>query len=170
MEIHEILIYGVAALACFILAVLVRGNRQAVLQFATDLINKAEGAIQGSGMGADKKALVIAQLQAAGIKVSGSLVPRWDNIRQLAERNKAEKSIEREYRAMLKQYNLQPSSAEVTFARGMANGTYTMEDIHRRFDGCGFVLPYVTQQFAKKHGFLLSRRADGISPDFRACA
>ena len=52
------------------------------------------------------------EMQAAGIKVSGSLVPRWDNIRQLAERNKAEKSIEREYRAMLKQYNLQPSSAE----------------------------------------------------------
>lgn len=74
------------------------------------------------------------EMQAAGIKVSGSLVPRWDNIRQLAERNKAEKSIEREYRAMLKQYNLQPSSAEVTFARGLANGTYTVEDIPRRFD------------------------------------
>lgn len=80
MEIHEILIYGVAALACFILAVLVRGNRQAVLQFATDLINKAEGAIQGSGMGADKKALVIAQLQAAGIKVTAWLDHQIDAI------------------------------------------------------------------------------------------
>ena len=80
MEIHEILIYGVAALACFILAVLVRGNRQAVLQFATDLINKAEVAIQGSGMGADKKALVIAQLQAAGITVSSWLDNQIDVI------------------------------------------------------------------------------------------
>ena len=54
MELHEILIYGVAALGCFILAILIKGNRQAVLQLATDLINKAESAIQGSGMGADK--------------------------------------------------------------------------------------------------------------------
>ena len=30
MELHEILIYGVAALGCFILAILVKGNRQAV--------------------------------------------------------------------------------------------------------------------------------------------
>lgn len=42
MELHEILIYGVAALGCFILAILIKGNRQAVLQLATDLINKAE--------------------------------------------------------------------------------------------------------------------------------
>ena len=54
MELHEILIYGVAALGCFILAILIKGNRQAVLQLATDLINKAESTIQGSGMGADK--------------------------------------------------------------------------------------------------------------------
>mgnify|MGYP003298683201 CR=1 FL=1 len=80
MELHEIFIYGVAALTCFILAVLVRGNRQAVLQFATDLINKAEVAIQGSGMGADKKALVIAQLQAAGIKVTAWLDRQIDII------------------------------------------------------------------------------------------
>lgn len=73
MELYEIFIYGVGALACFILAVLLKGNRQAVLQYATDLINRAETAIQGSGMGADKKALVIAQLQAAGIKVSSWL-------------------------------------------------------------------------------------------------
>ena len=50
MELHEILIYGVAALGCFILAILIKGNRQAVLQLATDLINKAESTIQGSGM------------------------------------------------------------------------------------------------------------------------
>ena len=34
MELHEILIYGVAALGCFILAILIKGNRQAVLQLA----------------------------------------------------------------------------------------------------------------------------------------
>lgn len=46
MELHEILIYGVAALGCFILAILIKGNRQAVLQLATDLINKAESTIK----------------------------------------------------------------------------------------------------------------------------
>lgn len=80
MELHEILIYGVAALGCFILAILIKGNRQAVLQLATDLINKAESTIQGSGMGADKKALVIAQLQAAGIKVTSWLDHQIDVI------------------------------------------------------------------------------------------
>ena len=80
MELHEILIYGVAALACFILAIVVKGNRQAVLRFATDLINKAELAVQGSGMGADKKALVIAQLQAAGIRVTAWLDHQIDVI------------------------------------------------------------------------------------------
>ena len=76
MELHEILIYGVAALGCFILAILIKGNRQAVLQLATDLINKAESTIQGSGMGADKKALVI----AAGIKVTSWLDHQIDVI------------------------------------------------------------------------------------------
>ena len=80
MELHEILIYGVAALGCFILAILIKGNRQAVLQLATDLINKAESTIQGSGMRADKKALVIAQLQAAGIKVTSWLDHQIDVI------------------------------------------------------------------------------------------
>ena len=65
MELHEILIYGVAALGCFILAILIKGNRQAVLQLATDLINKAE---------------VIAQLQAAGIKVTSWLDHQIDVI------------------------------------------------------------------------------------------
>ena len=57
MELHEILIYGVAALGCFIPAILIKGNRQAVLQLATDLINKAESTIQGSGMGARTRRL-----------------------------------------------------------------------------------------------------------------
>lgn len=69
MELYEIMMCGVAALVCFILAILVKTNRQAVLRFASELIQKAESAIQGSGMGEEKKALVIAQLQAAGVHV-----------------------------------------------------------------------------------------------------
>ncbi len=69
MELHDIMIYGEGALVCFILAIVFKTYRQAVLRFASELIQKAEVAIQGSGMGPDKKALVIAQLQAAGIHV-----------------------------------------------------------------------------------------------------
>ena len=42
MELHEILIYGVAALGCFILAILSKGNRQAVLQLATHRVCPSE--------------------------------------------------------------------------------------------------------------------------------
>ena len=80
MELHEILIYGVAALACFILAILVKDNRQHVLQYTAELIQKAETAVQGSGMGHEKKALVIAQLQAAGVHVSAWLDNQIDVI------------------------------------------------------------------------------------------
>lgn len=80
MELHEVLIYGVAALGCFILAILVKGNRQAVLRYAASLINQAEAAIRGSGMGAEKKALVIAQLQAAGVKMTAWLDRQIDVI------------------------------------------------------------------------------------------
>ena len=80
MELHDIMIYGVGALACFILAIVFKTNRQAVLRFASELIQKAEQAIQGSGMGPEKKALVIAQLQAAGITVTAWLSRQIDVI------------------------------------------------------------------------------------------
>lgn len=80
MEIHDILFYGMGALLCFVFAICVKSNRQAVLRFASELIQKAEQAIQGSGMGADKKALVIAQLQAAGIHVGAWLDKQIDVI------------------------------------------------------------------------------------------
>ena len=70
MEIAEL---ALLALGCFIAALLIKTNRTNILQYAATLINAAEQAIQGSGMGADKKALVIAQLQAAGIQVTAWL-------------------------------------------------------------------------------------------------
>lgn len=73
MELHEILIYGVAALGCFILAILSRAIVRRYSRARHRPHHKAESTIQGSGMGADKKALVIAQLQAAGIKVTSWL-------------------------------------------------------------------------------------------------
>ena len=53
-----------------ILSMLLRMKKQAMLGKITELVQKAEEAINESGMGAEKKAMVIAQLQTAGIKVT----------------------------------------------------------------------------------------------------
>ena len=68
------------ALGCFIVALLIKTNRTYILQYAATLINAAEQAIQGSGMGAEKKKLVIAQLEAAGIRVTAWLSAMIDEI------------------------------------------------------------------------------------------
>ena len=77
MEIAEL---GLLALGCFIAALLIKYNRTGILQYVATLINAAEQAIQGSGMGAEKKALVLAQLEAAGIKVTAWLDLMIDEI------------------------------------------------------------------------------------------
>lgn len=77
MQITEL---ALLALGCFILALIIKTNRTSILQYATTLINAAEQAIQGSGMGPEKKALVIAQLQAAGIQVTAWLDRMIDEI------------------------------------------------------------------------------------------
>lgn len=68
------------ALGCFIVTLLIKTNRNNILQYAATLINAAEQAIQGSGMGAEKKAMVMAQLDAAGIKVTAWLDKQIDII------------------------------------------------------------------------------------------
>ena len=68
------------ALSCFIVALLIKTNRTCILQYAATLINAAEQAIQGSGMGAEKKALVLAQLEAAGIRINTWLSVAIDRI------------------------------------------------------------------------------------------
>ena len=67
MNYIEIVSTGILALGCIILALLLRDHKATVLQYAAQLVQSAEQAIQGSGMGAAKKALVLAQLEAAGI-------------------------------------------------------------------------------------------------------
>lgn len=76
----DMLELGVFALLCFVLAYVLKIYKGRILQYTADLINKAEAAVQGSGMGAEKKALVIAQLQAAGIHVTGWLDGQIDVI------------------------------------------------------------------------------------------
>lgn len=69
-NIFEIVMPVLCALACLILAALLEGNRGRILQYTAQLINQVEETVQGSGMGAEKKVLVMAQLEAAGIHVN----------------------------------------------------------------------------------------------------
>ena len=80
MNYIEIALTGVLALGCIILALLLRDHKATVLQYAAQLVQSAEQAIQGSGMGPAKKALVIAQLRAAGIEVNAWLSAAIDSI------------------------------------------------------------------------------------------
>ena len=67
MDYMEIVVSGIYLIAVILLATLLRNHKASVLQYTAQLIQSAEQAIQGSNMGAAKKALVIAQLRAAGI-------------------------------------------------------------------------------------------------------
>ena len=69
-NIMQIVELGLLALGCFVAALLIKYNRSGILRYAAELVNAAEVAIQGSGMGAEKKALVLAQLEAAGIQIN----------------------------------------------------------------------------------------------------
>ena len=81
-HIYEIFGMGFAALCCFVAALLIKYNRSGILRYAAELVNAAEVAIQGSGMGAEKKALVLAQLEAAGIHINTWLSVAIDKIVQ----------------------------------------------------------------------------------------
>ena len=78
--IKNIVMLLVLALVCAIGAGLLKTRKQQILSTTTDLIQKAEQAVQGTGLGAEKKALVIAQLEAMGIKVNVWLDKEIDNI------------------------------------------------------------------------------------------
>lgn len=80
MNYMEIALTGILALGCIILALLLRDHKAAILQYAAQLVQSAEQAIQGSGMGAAKKALVLAQMEAAGIQVNSWLSAAIDSI------------------------------------------------------------------------------------------
>ena len=79
-SIMEIVEFGLLALGCFVAALLIKYNRSGILRYAAELVNAAEVAIQGSGMGAEKKALVLAQLEAAGIRINTWLSVAIDRI------------------------------------------------------------------------------------------
>ena len=78
--IKEILTALIFAGVCAIGAYILKLRKQELLATVTDLIQKAETAITGSGMGAEKKAKVIAQLEAMGIKVNSWISSEIDII------------------------------------------------------------------------------------------
>lgn len=76
----DIIIALILAGVCAIGAWLLKTRKQQILAIVTDLIQKAEQALQGSGLGAEKKAMVIAQLEAMGIKVTAWIDTEIDAI------------------------------------------------------------------------------------------
>ena len=80
MDYMEIVVSGIYLIAVILLATLLRNHKASVLQYTAQLIQSAEQAIQGSNMGTAKKALVIAQLRAAGIEVNSWLSTNIDQI------------------------------------------------------------------------------------------
>ncbi|MCI2105489.1 MAG: hypothetical protein LKK00_02035 [Intestinimonas sp.] len=78
--IQNFILFLVFAVGCGTLAWLVKTNKQRVLSLTEELIQKAESAVQGSGLGEKKKALVIAQLEAAGVQVTSWLSDQIDVI------------------------------------------------------------------------------------------
>lgn len=85
--IKEIVMFLILAGVCAIGAELLRSQKRQIIATVADLIQKAEQAVQGSGMGNEKKKLVIAQLEAMGVKVTEWISTQIDNIvTQLNER------------------------------------------------------------------------------------
>lgn len=70
----------ILAILCGTLGWLVKTNKQRILEYTSQLVQKAEKAVQGSGLGAEKKAIVVAQLEAAGISVNSWLSSQIDTI------------------------------------------------------------------------------------------
>lgn len=85
-QIIEIIAWLVLAGVCAILATVLSARKQAILALVQNLVQRAEKAVDGSGMGDEKKKLVITQLEAAGVRMTAWLSKAIDNI--VAELNK----------------------------------------------------------------------------------
>lgn len=76
----EIIAALVLAGVCGILAQLLKTRRAEIKAVAHELVQKAESTVRGSGLGPEKKALVVAQLEAMGIKLDSWLDAAIDAI------------------------------------------------------------------------------------------
>jgi len=80
MEFYNIAYLAVFALICFLGAFGLTVYRTFILRIATDLVNRVEEVVAGSNMGPVKKAIVTAQLEAMGIRMSAWLSRGIDEI------------------------------------------------------------------------------------------
>lgn len=80
MNFTEIIVAMCLMLLCLVLAEIIKSNRQRVLQTVERLVQEAENAIQGSGLGSEKKAYVIDRLEAGGVAVNEWLSAQIDFI------------------------------------------------------------------------------------------
>lgn len=78
--IREIVFAGVLALLCAILAAVLKERKAWILAQLAELIQRAETAVEGSGMGAEKKRLVLAQIEAMGVRATAWLSAAIDEI------------------------------------------------------------------------------------------
>lgn len=77
---QEIALAFILALGCMILAGILKERKQYILGLVSDLVQKTETAVQGSGMGAEKKRIVLMQLESMNIKVNAWLSTAIDDI------------------------------------------------------------------------------------------
>lgn len=77
-QFQKILLSLIFAAVCGLIAYVMQMRKQRILQLAADLINRVEDIVQGSKMGPEKKAIVIAQLEAAGVRVTAWLDKQID--------------------------------------------------------------------------------------------
>lgn len=68
--IRDIAVYIILAGVLVTGSYLLRVHKNDMLRLLTELIQKAENTITGSGMGAEKKAIVLEQLRIMGIKLT----------------------------------------------------------------------------------------------------
>ena len=78
--IKEIAIALALTLSCAAGAYILKTYKNSILAAILTLVNEAEEKITASGMGEEKKAKVIAQLEAMGIKVTAWVSAEIDNV------------------------------------------------------------------------------------------
>lgn len=81
--IQNLLLGAILAILCGLGAYILSANKRNILALIADFVQKAESAVSGSGLGAEKKAWVITQLEAAGIKITAWVSAEIDAIVQL---------------------------------------------------------------------------------------
>lgn len=67
---QNVLISFVLGIVMAILAYLLREHKQRIINTTEAFIQEAEGAVEGLNMGEEKKKMVVARLEACGIKVT----------------------------------------------------------------------------------------------------